>query len=112
MWPAPDANGEILDPAQERARKDRALAIQTELRNDVSLGKLVSADDAQAAWTAMVVTARNHFLGLPSKLRMLVPREYQDKVHGQAEDIVHNALNELADAVVISEGDDNSQSPI
>ncbi|MGU3665062.1 hypothetical protein ACLBX9_12855 [Methylobacterium sp. A49B] len=109
MWPAPDANGEILDPTQERARKDRALAIQTELRNDVSLGKLVSADDAVAAWTAMVVTARNHFLGLPSKLRMLVPREYQENVHGRAEDLVHNALNELADAIVNSGSDDDSR---
>lgn len=112
MWPAPDAGGEILDPTQERARKDRALAIQAEIRNDVALGKLVSADDAAAAWTAMAVNARNHLLGLPSKLRMLVPREYQENVHSRAEDIVYGTLNELADAVVSSLSDEAGDTPV
>ncbi len=39
-----DGDG-LLDPAQERARKDRALAIQTELRNALTQSEVVRIDD-------------------------------------------------------------------
>ncbi len=37
-----------FDPIQERARKDRALAISTEIKNDLAQGRVVLIDEASS----------------------------------------------------------------
>ncbi|SFM09926.1 hypothetical protein [Methylobacterium pseudosasicola] len=56
-----------LDPSQELARKNRALAIQTEMRNDLAIGKIVLADVAIASQVLLCRKLKNKFQGLPSR---------------------------------------------
>jgi len=77
MWPAADANGEVFDPVQERARKDRALAISTEIKNDLAQGRVVLIDEAIAIMTGSLAVVRNKILGLASRVapRLVMQRE-------------------------------------
>ena len=66
-----------LDPAQERARKDRALAISAEIKNDIAVGRVVLIDDAVAIVTRSLRRVRNKILGLASRIapRLVMQRE-------------------------------------
>jgi len=66
-----------LDPAQERARKDRALAISAEIKNDIATGRVVLIDDAIAIMTGGLSRVRNKILGLASRVapRLVMQRE-------------------------------------
>lgn len=66
-----------LDPAQERARKDRALAVSAEIKNDIATGKVVMIEDAIAIMTGGLSKVRNKILGLASRVapRLVMQRE-------------------------------------
>ncbi|GGC90457.1 hypothetical protein [Chelatococcus reniformis] len=90
-----------LNPEQERARKDRALADKTELQNAVTRGELVSAEDAEAAWVEMISIARSRLLAMPTKLgpalaTMTTATEVQSAIEAE----VTAALEDLAGTLV------------
>jgi len=84
-----------LDPVQERARKDRALAIATELKNDVAIGKVVLIDVAMAAVTVQHRKLRNKLLSLPIRIASRVPEQVRAQVFDLAETEVLAAMAEL-----------------
>ncbi|MCJ2092206.1 hypothetical protein MKK67_06805 [Methylobacterium sp. J-072] len=57
-----------MDPAQERARKDRALAISAEIKNNIAIGKVVLIDVVISLAVAEFRRMRNKMLGLPTRV--------------------------------------------
>jgi phage terminase Nu1 subunit (DNA packaging protein) len=57
----------VLDPAQERARRDRAQAERIERENLLAQGKLVWVDDVAAEYAAACAVVRAKLLSLPNK---------------------------------------------
>jgi hypothetical protein len=57
-----------LNPAQERARRDRALSERIELQNEISKGALVRVNDVAAQVAAEYSIIRNRLLSLPAKI--------------------------------------------
>jgi hypothetical protein len=88
--------GELLDPAQERARKDRALAIRTELQNDIARGRAVLIDDVVGRVTEEYAVVRTRLLALPSKIAGRVPPDARNIVFSVADDEIRQALEELS----------------
>lgn len=97
MWPAPDANGEILDPAQERARKDRALAEQTEMKNAIMRGEVVVTDVVIEEMCGLIGIVKSRFLGLPSKAKSRFNPQKPAELYGILEKEVLEILTELSD---------------
>jgi len=91
---ASDGDG-LLDPAQERARKDRALAVATELKNDLAIGKVVLIDVAMAAVTVQHRKLRNKLLSLPIRIASRVPEQVRAQVFDLAETEVLAAMAAL-----------------
>ena len=60
--------GELLDPPQERARRDRAATRRLELENAAREGELLPADEVRSVWGRIVALIRTALLGMPSKL--------------------------------------------
>lgn len=85
-----------LDPAQERARKDRALANSAEIKNDIAFGNVVLIDDAVAIVTRSSTRVRNKMLGLPSRVApRLVMRPEAEPIRAILYDEVVAILQEL-----------------
>jgi hypothetical protein len=62
------AEPELLNPGQERARRDRALSERLERENLVAEGKLVWVDDTVTEVAAALSIVRNKLLSLPAKI--------------------------------------------
>ena len=94
---APEIAPGNLDPAQERARKDRALAISAEIKNDIATGKVVLIDDAIAILAADLAIVRNQILGLASRIapRLVMQRE-AEPIRALIYDEVIRTLEELS----------------
>ena len=94
----PDVAPGDLDPAQERARKDRALAVSAEIKNDLAMGKVVLADVAIASHVVLCRRVRNKILALPSRA---APRgvvcKTASELHGLLAQEVELVLTELSD---------------
>jgi phage terminase Nu1 subunit (DNA packaging protein) len=88
--------GDALDPAQERARKDRALAIRVELQNAEALGELVRVDDVVKLVTRDFSIVRSRVLAMPSKCASLVPASVRGIVFKTVDQEVRAALEELS----------------
>ncbi|WP_267428043.1 hypothetical protein [Methylobacterium sp. GC_Met_2] len=56
-----------MDPAQARARKDTALAISAEIKNKISLGKLISQEVVITTAVGMLGRVKNKLLSLPTR---------------------------------------------
>lgn len=81
-----------LDPAQERARKDRALAVQTEMKNDETRGRLIEADKVVSQVAREYGVIRQRFMGIRGKLSDIL-----DPLQGmRVEDEIVAALAELS----------------
>ena len=65
---APEVAPGDLDPAQERARKDRALAISAEIKNDIATGKVVPAEVAIASQVILCRKIKNKVEALPTRV--------------------------------------------
>ena len=86
-----------LDPVQERARKDRALAISTEIKNDLAKGRVVLIDDAIAIMTGSLAVVRNKILGLASRVApRLVMQRAAEPVRAILYDEIVLILQELS----------------
>lgn len=98
-----------LDPAQERARKDRALAISAEIKNDIATGKVVPIEVTVQAWGSILSAARTRLLAIPTKAAARVPGNVQRLVHDFVEEEVIFALTDLSEAEVVPEDAATSQ---
>ena len=85
-----------LDPQQERARKDAAQALKTEMENQRRAGELMVAADAAAAWAAHISAAKTKLLSLPTKLPPLLEGKPAPVMATLLRTEVHAALRELA----------------
>jgi hypothetical protein len=85
-----------LDPAQERARRDRATADKLEQELAVRSGELMVATDAAAAWTDHIAAAKTKLLSLPTKLPPLLEGKTGPVMATLLRAEVHAALRELA----------------
>jgi hypothetical protein len=63
----PEGDG-LLDPAQERARKDRAFAISAEIKNDIATGQVVLAEVAIASQVILCRKIKNKIEALPTRV--------------------------------------------
>ncbi|WP_216597661.1 hypothetical protein [Ruegeria sp. 6PALISEP08] len=86
-----------LDPAQERARKDRALAIRTETENKVRSGQLIELDTVTAAAFDVVFRVKARLLRIPAVTANLLTG-ITDRVDIQEiiEREIRNALEEMS----------------
>ena len=92
----PEIPAGSLDPAQERARKDRALAISAEIKNDIAVGRVVLIDDAIAILAADLAIVRNQILGLASRIApRLVGQREAEPIRALIYDEVIRILQEL-----------------
>jgi phage terminase Nu1 subunit (DNA packaging protein) len=86
-----------LDPTEQRARKDAALAEATELKNAEARGELIPRHVIHEFVTAAFGRVRTKLLALPSRLAtQLSPAMSPQKVRDLLTRGVHDALRELA----------------
>ncbi|SFM97903.1 hypothetical protein [Methylobacterium pseudosasicola] len=86
-----DSDG-MLDPAQERARKDRALAEQTEMKNAERRGELVNIEEVGVAVEREFSVVRERSLSITGKLGdKLSPEQLR-----WVEDEIREALSDLS----------------
>jgi phage terminase Nu1 subunit (DNA packaging protein) len=82
----------MLDPAQERARKDRALAEQTEMKNAERRGELVEIEEVGVAVEREFSVVRERSLSITGKLcDKLSPEQLR-----WVEDEIREALSDLS----------------
>ena len=87
-----------LDPQQERARKDAAQALKTEMENLRRAGQLMEASEVTAAWADHISSARSRLLAIPSKLPPLMEGRPAAAMQALLRTEINDALRELAGA--------------
>ncbi len=93
----PDDGVDILNPVQERARKDKELADKTALENAVRRGELVEGARVAAKWVEILTRVRARMLRIPwAAAPLLVGEDDQVKIQIVVEDQIRDALSELA----------------
>jgi phage terminase Nu1 subunit (DNA packaging protein) len=88
--------GPRVTMATERKRLLVAQARRAELENAKTAGALVSAREVELRWSALVVEARTHFLGIPSRMKQIRP-ELSAAALLALDNLIREALTELAD---------------
>lgn len=86
-----------LNPAHERARKDKEYADKIAMENQISRGELIEADTVIAAGSDMVLRVRARLLSLPSKVApQLLGLDSRILVQEILDDAIRDALTELS----------------
>jgi len=94
---APRIAAEGLDPMQERARRDAAMADSAEMANAARRGELAELSHVEVAWGQCIGNARAVLLQLPTRAAALVSmQEHRPIVLAETRRAVHEALTELA----------------
>lgn len=88
-----------LDPAQERARKDRALAISAEIKNDIATSKVVLIEAVGSRVATDYSIVRERILTIPGKLSHSLNQE-------QARELEQEIDEALAELHAPAEADD------
>ena len=93
------ADGERLDPQQEKARLDKERRLIVELERQQKEGKLVDLDVVRDDWVASVNIAKGRLLALPSRLApelvtLTDIRKTEDMMRAQLTEV----LEELSDS--------------
>lgn len=87
----------LLNPIQERARKDKELADKASLENQVRRGELVEAAVVGAKWKEIILRVRSRMMRIPwASAPLLVGEEDQIKIQMAIEDQIRDALTELS----------------
>ncbi|TXN27134.1 terminase small subunit [Methylobacterium sp. WL19] len=94
-----------LDPAQERARKDSALADKAEMQNAIVRGNYVHVDDVVEHVGSMFSVCRNKLLSLPTKSAGRVPMAVAATVEENVRDVVYECLTELSEDTVLEKAE-------
>lgn len=91
-------SGENLDPAQERARLDRARRELAELDRAKKAGNLVDAASVAGFCDQAVRTAREHLLAVPGRYAALLAAETDArKIEAQLDAEIRRVLSVLAE---------------
>jgi terminase small subunit / prophage DNA-packing protein len=61
------------DAPNERSRLAAAQATAQELKNKITLGKLVDAAEVESAWTSIVISCRDAVLAAPARIQSELP---------------------------------------
>ncbi len=85
-----------LDPAQQKARKDKELADRAAMQNEKLRAELVRVDDAARIVTSMFTVVRTRLLAIPSKMAGRMPAQLRTQVNAIADDEIHEALEQLS----------------
>ena len=94
-----DVHGD--DYTTYRTRLTKARAEMAEKENAQLDSKLIPADDAKDAWTAMVANARSRLLSIPNKIAPLVcAAETINEAREIIKIEIYEALNELANVEI------------
>ena len=93
-----EAKPDGLDPQQERARKDAAMALKVEMENLRRAGQLMEASEVTAAWADHISSARSRLLAIPSKLPPLMEGRPAAAMQALLRTEINDALRELAGA--------------
>jgi len=94
-----DVHGD--DYSTYRTRLTKARAEMAEKENAQLDSKLIPADDAKDAWTAMVANARARLLSIPNKIAPLVcAAETINEAREIIKTEIYEALNELANVEI------------
>lgn len=97
VLPGSDGPTDLLNPVQERARKDKELADKVALENQVRRGELIEANVVGAKWKEIMLRVRTRLLRIPwAAAPLLIGEEDQVKIQITIEDQVRDALTELA----------------
>jgi len=91
---------ELLDPPQERARRDRAATRRLEIESAHREGQLLSADEVRAAWIRVLALVRTNLLGIPSKLAQRLAGRSAPEIQAILQQEIHDVLRALATPVV------------
>lgn len=103
-----DVESGKLDPAQERARKDRELADKTAMENEARRGQLVDRADVDAAVIGAFSRVRSRLLSIPSKAAPLVAQDLEiAEIEHLIRSQVIEALQELSETNVAELADDH-----
>jgi phage terminase Nu1 subunit (DNA packaging protein) len=87
----------MLNPVQERARKDSELADKTALENQVRRGELIEASQVGTKWKEIMLRVRSRMMRIPwAAAPLLVGEEDQVKIQITIEDQIRDALQELS----------------
>ncbi len=85
-----------LDPSQERARKDAAMALKYEMENEETRGELVRVEDVIRSVEREYSVVRNRLLVIPGKLADRCAMLEQNAVHDLIRTEVNEVLEELS----------------
>ena len=103
-----------LDLNAERARLAKEQADAQDLKNRVSRGELLPAEEVVAGWEAAIGRARSLLLGIPTSAAatiVLLTRQHEDAERAVREHLtklIDGALNELVDTSFDDETDDEA----
>lgn len=104
------SDDETLDLAAERARLAKAQADAQEMKNGLSAGRLLPAEEVAAGVEGMIGRCRAKLLGMPARLAPeVIGLDSLSQIVGVIEDGVHEALTELSQTR-IQPTDDDDQS--
>ena len=92
---APD--GDELDPAKERARRDKEAADKLALENAETRGDIARVSVMVREVGAMLADHRQNALGIPAKLASVLVGLDADRIRSKLEDAVYELLGDLAD---------------
>jgi phage terminase Nu1 subunit (DNA packaging protein) len=86
-----------LDPAQERARKDKELADKTAMENAATRGEMLNADRVRIAVQHILGAVRLRLLAIPSKSApYLLGLKEITQIQAKLTDEIHECLTELS----------------
>jgi len=95
------AAGQLVDLAAERARKERAQAMESEQRFALRARKLLPADEVDLVWSGEATAVRNRLLAIPAtqadRLHRAAILDGVAGVERALEKMVRDILTELAD---------------
>ena len=89
-------SAEAIDPARERATRDRAARELLEIEKAQKLRQLVDGESVVKHWSALIGAARGRLLALPNRgATIAVSCNSVDEIEHELRDLVYEALEEL-----------------
>lgn len=93
-----DADGEVLDHTQERARLAKSQRRKLEIETDVLRGRLLEREQVEGMLGAAITAARARLLSIPAKAAPTLVMMSEGEIQEALTQYIHDALNELAAA--------------
>lgn len=105
-------NGDAGDLASEKTRLTRAQADKTEIETAKLRGDLVSLDDAERGWSALVGAFRAKMLTLPPRAATTVLNKSEKDAERLLTDMVSEALAELSNWKPDDDEEESQEVPV